>query len=229
MAHGQREAPVAAAATSRPVCGLGTSPSCPRGVYQLGILAPGLTLGLADSEPVVAKGLGTSPSLPATTQWYATAAGVLIMLIGVAKKSPRVQRFFETDGVGMASSFLVSVIFTFGEALVRGESPSVVLLKHSLGLTVAMFAGYVGIWKRIAMPLLRKLVKAMGFKLPGWLEETARVENVTVVGGIEAKPGQHLTVRNSDFKTGSPSAAIYAPPDVSMKIIGNRFTDGGGS
>jgi hypothetical protein len=235
MAHGasEKETVAAAGSTSRPACGLGTSPSCPRGVYApLGILAPGLTLGLAadaPAEPPVAKGLGTSPSLPATGGWYAAAALFLIPLIGVARKSPKVQRFFETDGWGSLSSFVVAMVYTFGEALARGESPSWVLVKHAFGLTAAMFLGYSGIWKRIAAPLLRKLVKAMGFKLPGWLEETARVENVTVVGGIEAKPGQHLTVRNSDFKTGSPSAAIYAPPDVSMKIIGNRFTDGGGS
>jgi hypothetical protein len=160
----------AAGSTSRPACGLGTSPSCPRGVYQLGILAPGLTLAVADSEPVVATGLGTSPSLPATTQWYATAAGVLIMLIGVAKKSPRIEKFFATDGIGMASSFVVAVAYTFGEALARGESPSMVLLKHSFLLTVAMFAGYAGLLKRVALPLLRQFVtKVLGLPVPGWL------------------------------------------------------------
>jgi hypothetical protein len=172
MAHGasEKEAVAAAGSTSRPACGLGTSPSCPRGVYQLGILAPGLTLAVADSEPVVATGLGTSPSLPATTQWYATAAGVLIMLIGVAKKSPRIEKFFATDGIGMASSFVVAVAYTFGEALARGESPSLVLLKHSFLLTVAMFAGYAGLLKRVALPLLRQFVaKVLGLPVPGWL------------------------------------------------------------
>jgi hypothetical protein len=174
MAHGasEKEAVAAAGSTSRPACGLGTSPSCPRGVYQLGILAPGLTLAVAGdaAEPEPADGLSTSPSLPATTQWYATAAGVLIMLIGVAKKSPRIEKFFATDGIGMASSFVVAVAYTFGEALARGESPSMVLLKHSFLLTVAMFAGYAGLLKRVALPLLRQFVtKVLGLPVPGWL------------------------------------------------------------
>jgi hypothetical protein len=205
---------VAIAAThakTGPVAGFGTSPSvCKPGTFCPPPPPPtsfALTLGVPVPEPEVDpapvepdNGFGPSPSAPATNSWYAAAALFLIPLIGAAKKNARVKKFFSTDGLGSLSSFVVAFVYTFGEALARGETPTLVLAKHALGLTAAMFLGYAGIYKRIALPLLRQLVtKVFGLSLPGWLAETARVENVTVVGTVHAEPHQSLSVKNSTF------------------------------
>jgi hypothetical protein len=186
MAHGasEKETVAAAGSTSRPACGLGTSPSCPRGVYApLGILAPGLTLGLAaDAGPVEpADGLGTSPSdpakptpatstkpAPATSTWLAQTALALIFGLQLLKKAA--PKLFLGDGIGFIVTLVASQLTVFTEALSRGESPSWALAKQAFVLGVLAAGGWSVAWKRGLKPLSHKLVtKVLGLPVPGWL------------------------------------------------------------
>jgi hypothetical protein len=166
----------AAGSTSRPACGLGTSPSCPRGVYApLGILAPGLTLGLAaDAGPVEpADGLGTSPSdpakpTPATSTWLAQTALALIFGLQLLKKAA--PKLFLGDGIGFIVTLVASQLTVFTEALSRGESPSWALAKQAFVLGVLAAGGWSVAWKRGLKPLSHKFVtKVLGLPVPGWL------------------------------------------------------------
>jgi hypothetical protein len=173
----------AAGSTSRPACGLGTSPSCPRGVYQLGILAPGLTLGLsADVGPVEpADGLGTSPSdpakptpatstkpAPATSTWLAQTALALIFGLQLLKKAA--PKLFLGDGIGFIVTLVASQLTVFTEALSRGESPSWALAKQAFVLGVLAAGGWSVAWKRGLKPLSHKFVtRVLGLPVPGWL------------------------------------------------------------